>query len=73
MPSPTRTPTPSCSLPGDLNGNGQVDVADLHIEAAHWPRRPVGGADRPYDLNGDGAVDVLDLQWLAARLGQACP
>lgn len=52
---------PSPSLPGDVNGDGTVDIDDLNIiinivlgqaSAAHYDGRA--------DVNGDGSVDIDD-------------
>lgn len=48
-------------IPGDLNGDGVVDGADLGILLAAW-----GSADPAADLNGDGVVDGADLGALLA-------
>ena len=45
-------------VPGDLNGDGVVDVNDLLIIIADWG--PCSG-DCPADLNGDGVVSVGDI------------
>ncbi|HMN97215.1 MAG TPA: CotH kinase family protein [Phycisphaerales bacterium] len=52
---------PICSVvPGDLNGDGIVDGADLGILLGSWG--PCAEcADCPADLNGDCAVDGADL------------
>jgi len=45
---------------GDLDGNGNIDSADLALFAAYWTQTdcgPCGGAD----LTGDGNVDIDDL------------
>lgn len=44
------------SCPADLNGNGQVDGADLGIILVNW-----GGSSGQADLNGDGQIDGADL------------
>ncbi|HMN96422.1 MAG TPA: hypothetical protein PKC43_11190 [Phycisphaerales bacterium] len=44
------------SIPGDLNGDGVVDGADLGILLGAW-----GQPGGPADLNGDGIVDGADL------------
>jgi hypothetical protein len=46
---------PEPALPGDLNGDGIVDGADLGILLGAW------GTSGPGDLNGDGVVDGADL------------
>jgi hypothetical protein len=43
-------------LPGDLNGDGHVDGADLGLLLGAW-----GSAGGPADINGDGTVDGADL------------
>jgi hypothetical protein len=53
-----------CSnLPGDLNGDGVVDVQDLLILISAWG--PCGNPDGcPSDLDGDGVVNVVDMMLL---------
>ena len=45
-------------LPGDLDGNGSVDGADLGIMLAAWGVCP---PTCPPDLDDDGRVDGADL------------
>ena len=45
-------------VPGDLDGNGVVDVNDLLIIIAAWG---VCSGDCPADLSGDGVVEVNDI------------
>lgn len=51
---------------GDINGDGQVNISDLSILAAHYggPGSPAQG-----DLNADGVVNISDLSILAAHWG----
>ncbi|MCL2640609.1 MAG: dockerin type I domain-containing protein [Phycisphaerales bacterium] len=49
-------------LPGDANGDGIVDLADLTILARNW-KKPGDWATG--DFNGDGFVDLADLTILA--------
>ena len=49
------------SVPGDITGDGVVDVLDLIALLGDWGPCPDPPADCPADLNGDGVVDVLDL------------
>jgi hypothetical protein len=49
--------------PGDLDGNGVVDAADLATLLANW------GASGAADIDGSGAVDGADLATLLASWG----
>ena len=55
---------PPC--PGDLNGSGTVDGADLAILLGGW-----GGSNPTLDLNHDGVVNAADLGLLLGAWG-AC-
>ncbi|MGA1632858.1 MAG: dockerin type I repeat-containing protein, partial [Phycisphaerales bacterium] len=49
-------------IPGDLNGDGIVNAADLNILLAAW------GTDSPIaDINEDGIVNAADLNILLAN------
>jgi hypothetical protein len=50
--------------PGDIDGNGSVDVPDLLAVLAAW-----GQSGVPEDVNADGTVDVLDLLAVLAEWG----
>lgn len=52
------------AMPADLNGDGQVNGADLGILLGAW-----GSADAGADLNHDGIVDGADLGLLLAGWG----
>lgn len=52
--------------PGDLDGNGIVDGADLGVVLVRW------GLSGQGDLNGDGVIDGADLGALLVAWG-ACP
>lgn len=57
--------------PGDLDGDGDVDVADLAILLANFGSMSgVSAADG--DLDHDGDVDVGDLAILLANFGTIC-
>ncbi|NPV04889.1 MAG: hypothetical protein HPY67_09175 [Syntrophaceae bacterium] len=53
--------------PGDLNGDRQVNAADLAIFAANY------GLSGSGDYNGDGDVDGHDLATLVGAFGTTCP
>jgi hypothetical protein len=57
-----------CTLIGDFDDNGLIDVGDIVAAADHWQ---VTGAS-PFDLDGDGLVTVRDIMLLAGSFGQAC-
>lgn len=54
----THAPPP---IPGDTNGDGVVNVADLLAVISAWGPCPAPPASCPADMNGDGVVNVADL------------
>jgi hypothetical protein len=63
-------------VPGDLNGDGTVDCADLAIiKASFGKRRGEAGYDSKADVNNDGVVDVKDLAFVSQKVpaGTKCP
>jgi hypothetical protein len=56
-------------IPGDINGDGLVDVADYNIWAANVGK--TGATWSQGDLNGDGLVDVADYNIWAANVGKS--
>ena len=59
----------AAALPGDADGNGKVDFADLVILAAHYGQSNATWADG--DFNADGSVGFDDLVILAQNYGQS--
>jgi len=55
------------NLPGDLDSDCDVDLADLGILLASY------GRDAGGDVDGDGDTDLSDLAILLANYGQTCP
>jgi len=54
------------AVPGDLNGDGVVNCADLAIIKASFGKKTgQAGFDPRADVNGDGVVNVLDLSAVA--------
>lgn len=51
-----QSPSRTAGLPGDLDGNGKVDGADLATFLGQW-----GSYSQQADLNGDCQVDAADL------------
>jgi len=58
------------STPGDLNGDGCVDHADLGILVADWG---CTGGECPGDCDNDGDTDHADLGTLLGDWGEGCP
>jgi hypothetical protein len=58
-------------IPGDINGDGTVDVYDAILLAAAYGSTPGSSNWNPSaDINGDGIVDIYDAIILAAHYGQ---
>lgn len=51
-------------VPGDVNGDGLVDVADFLALLGDWGPCPAPPADCPADVIPNGIVDVSDLLYL---------
>ena len=55
------------SLTGDINGDGQVDIADVNavinvmLGKSLTPNPSPDGEGSPADVNGDGEVDIADV------------
>ena len=65
---------PNAPIPGDANGDGVVDVADLGILGANFGESGLTVSEG--DFNGDGIGDVADLgiigaNWSAVSLSSA--
>jgi hypothetical protein len=57
--------------PGDLDGDGDVDLSDLAQLLAHYGMTE-GATYEDGDLDGDGDVDLSDLAALLAVYGTSC-
>jgi len=62
-----------CVLSGDVDGDGDVDVADIMLVAGRW-NTTVGDNDYDpaYDLDHDGDIDVVDIMMVVAHWGDTC-
>lgn len=58
--------------PGDLNGDGQRDLADLSNLLTNYGS-PAGMTYEDGDMDGDGDVDLADLSAILEVYGLACP
>jgi hypothetical protein len=64
----TLQPT-SATVPGDVNGDGKVDCADVAIvESAFGTRVGQLGYQARADINGDGVVNIIDLAIVSRQL-----
>jgi hypothetical protein len=56
---------------GDINGDGEIDQADLNIlwQLSNYNKRISAGADSRCDLNGDVEVNQIELNilWLPSN------
>lgn len=60
-------PAPNEPCPGDVTGDGSVDLADLNLVLANF-----GSSTSEGDTNGDGVVDLADLNLVLANFGTSC-
>ena len=60
---------PHC--PGDLDGDSDIDLADLSQLLAHYGMTGVSYGDG--DIDDDGDVDLADLSALLSVYGTTCP
>jgi len=61
------------TIPGDLDGDCDVDVMDIMIVASHW--NAVEGEenyDPGCDMDNDGDIDVVDIMLVASHWGDTC-
>ena len=50
--------------PGDINGDGRIDMLDAYLLARHI--KDGDQLDPRWDMNGDGVVDQRDVDAIAA-------
>jgi len=60
----------TCTVVGDVNGDGVVNLADYNIVRANWLQ---SGAGIPGDINGDGIVNLADFNIVRANWLSSCP
>jgi len=62
----------AAQIPGDLDGDGDVDLTDLAQLLAHYGMTE-GATYEDGDLDGDGDVDLTDLAALLSHYGETYP
>ena len=64
---------PPCNLPGDLDCDCDVDIADIMLVASRW-HSSAGDDDYDpaYDLDDDGDIDIVDIMLVAVHWGEDC-
>ncbi|MGA9350941.1 MAG: hypothetical protein WBW48_19350 [Anaerolineae bacterium] len=83
--TPTITPTPTstpCVLVGNLDGDKDVDVADIMLVASRWRTscenpNPDNSDDTPnydplYDIDDDCDIDIVDIMLVVVHWGETC-
>lgn len=68
MSTPGSSPIPT-SVPGDVNGDGHVNSADIALLLSNWNKQS-GATLAQGDLNGDGKVTSIDLAILLSNWGK---
>jgi hypothetical protein len=73
---------PACVLSADVDGDGDVDIADVMLVASRWRTScentdPDNNPDTPnyesrYDLDHDCDIDIVDIMLVAAHWGETC-
>lgn len=62
------------TIPGDVNGDRNVNIGDIGVISAHWyPGPPIGplGYDSKYDVNKDGAINIAEVGLASANWNES--
>jgi hypothetical protein len=62
------------TLPGDMDGDCDVDIVDIMLVANRW-NSVLGDPsyDARYDVDGDEDIDIADIMWVASHWSETCP
>lgn len=66
-PTPTRKPTPTDRIPGDIDGDGDVDIFDYNILIENFGNASCGNIA---DIDGDCDVDIFDYNIVVENFGR---
>jgi hypothetical protein len=62
-----------CVLPGDLDGDHDVDIDDVMLVASRWRCRLGDGCyNEDYDLDEDDDIDIVDIMLVVKHWGESC-
>jgi len=64
---------PPPSQPGDLNGDGIVDILDLNLILGGWNQNVVAGDIWSGDVDGDGVITIVDLNNILGSWNAGAP
>ena len=64
-PPPPNPPPPPAQKPGDLNGDGSINITDLSILLSYFNTN-----NELADINKDGTVNIMDLSILLSNYGR---
>ena len=63
----------ACNLPADLDGDGEVTVADILQVANLWRCRSGDECyDEYFDMDKDGDIDIVDIMLVVVHWGETC-
>lgn len=58
-------------MPGDINGDGVVDISDAILLSHSFGSATGDPAFNPAaDLDANGVIGIFDVLWLAKKVGQ---
>jgi len=62
--------TPETCIPGDVNGDGKVDLADAMLVLRILAGIPVGNVNLNADVNGDGKIGLEELGYILQKVAE---
>jgi len=65
--------TPETCIPGDVNGDGKVDLNDAMLVLRILDGIPVGNINLNADVNGDGKIGLEELGYILQKVAELRP